>query len=377
MLYIISTPIGNFKDITFRALEAIKDCDCIFCENTSQTLKLLTHYGISKPIFHYNDHNLKCVEKIRNFLDNGKKVALISDGGMPNISDPGFMAIRYARERGIKVEIFGGPTAVINAVAGSGFDASNFVFLGFLPRSDSKLLRKLEKAFLLNCPVIVYESPNRVVSLLKFVMEKIGDIEVCVMREMTKIYEECFWGNISEVLRKLKSKDIIKGEITIVFKKDLKVIETNVKKIGFVCTGNTCRSVMAHYYAEAKAKEMGIKISISSAGIMAADKNYTCDMTIKILEKEGIKFSHFPRQIDRDFIESNDMIFVMTRKHMEVLNALFPEYSFKIFLLLQYAGFGNSDIYDPFGKPYYEYELVFKQIKKSVDFILEKMLKKT
>lgn len=370
MLFIVGTPIGNFKDITLRALDTIKECDVIFCEDTRETLKLLNHYSISKPLFRYNDHIEDSISKIFNFLKSQKKVCLISDGGMPNISDPGSVIIKKAREENIKIEVIGGVSAVINAISGSGLGGSGFVFLGFLPRTESKIVKELNRAFLQRLPVVIYESPYRLIDFLKTVSKNFNNISVIVAREMTKIYEEWISGDVNDVIEQINRKGSLKGEITVVLSKSDQKEINDISSIGFLCTANTCRSFMAHYYAVKKFYENGIKISVSSAGILAGD--LVSDNAVSILEKDGIKnIFHRPNQMDLNFIEENDLILVMTRKQREIIKNLFPQYEKKIFTLLGYVGLGGGDVYDPYGKSYSEYERVFEQIKKAIDIIID------
>lgn len=373
MLSIIATPIGNIKDISLRAIETLKNCDVIFCEDTRITLKLLSHYGISKPVHRYNDHASYTVEKIKEYLLGNKHVCLLSDSGMPNISDPGISVMDYVIKNNIKFEIIPGPSAVVSAVAGSGFDGSRFVFAGFLPRSKSKIFRCLENLFVLNIPVVVYESPYRLKELLEFVYEKFGNMRVVVARELTKMYEEWIRGEITEVLEKLKGREI-KGEVTVIFKRETSVTD-KPRSIMFVCTGNTCRSVMAHYYFKKRVSEKNISVIVSSSGICAESKSHVPEEVVKILAGENIEdIKHIPLQIDRQMIEKSDLILVMTKKHREILQKLFPEYSSKVYTLLEYAGLGNGDIYDPYGKSFADYEMVFRQIKKAVDILFEKVI---
>jgi 16S rRNA (cytidine1402-2'-O)-methyltransferase len=371
VLFIVGTPIGNFKDITLRALDTIKECDVVFSEDTRETLKLLNHYSISKPVFRYNDHIEESGSKIFESLLAQKKVCLISDGGMPNISDPGAVIIKKARQNNISVEVIGGVSAVINAISGSGFDGSGFIFLGFMPRTESKITGELRQAFVPCLPVVVYESPYRIIDFLEIVSKNFTGVSVVIAREMTKLYEEWISGDIKDVIDNLKKKDLIKGEITVILSKKSRTDISDVKSAGFVCSANTCRSAMSEYYARKKAAESGVDISFSSAGILAQDE-YVCDHAAKILKNEGIEnITHRPCQIDFKFVENNDLILVMTRKHKEIIKNLFPQYEKKIFTLLEYAGFGNGDIYDPYGKSYMEYEIVFRQIKKAIDSIIE------
>ena len=367
MLYIVGTPIGNIKDITLRAIEVLKECDFVVCEDTRQTLKLLNHYSISKPILSYSDHFSGKIERVLNLLKLGKKVCLLSDSGMPNVSDPGIGIIKKAIEENIKIEVVGGVSACINAVSASGFDGSSFIFLGFLGRSEKKIIETLNLSFLLDIPVVIYESPARVVKFLEMVAKRYPKTYVCVVREMTKIYEEWIRGDIRFVVEKLKSKKVI-GEVTIVMKREN---ETKISSIGFVCSGNTCRSVMAHYYCLRKIKEANIDIYVSSCGIDVVDERIN-ENTKRILLKYGLDgLDHKPTQIDRGFIESNDLILVMTKRQKKNLLSLFPEYSFKIHTLLSYSGLGSGDIYDCYGKDLDEYENVFVKIKKAVDNLVE------
>jgi len=372
MLYIVGTPIGNIKDITIRAIETLKECDFIVCEDTRQTLKILNHYSISKPLYSYSDHSTGKVEKVMELLRSGRKVSLLSDGGMPNISDPGIAVIKKAIEENIKIEVIGGPTACINAICASGFDGSSFIFLGFLNRSRTKIIEALSLPFLLDLPIVIYESPNRVIDLLEIVFEKYPKTYVCVVREMTKIYEEWIRGDIKTVIEKLKERGAIKGEITIIMKKQN---NKNISSIGFVCSGNTCRSVIAHYYFLKKIRERGLNISVSSAGLDVYDEKVN-ENTTKILFKNGIDLeNHKPFQIDRNFIEKNDLILTMTKKQKRNLISLFPEYSFKINTLLEYTNLGSGDIYDPYGKDFEEYEKTFSKIKDAIDLLTEKIIK--
>ncbi len=377
MLYIVATPIGNLKDITIRALEVLKESDCIFCEDTRRTLNLLNHYNIKKPLFRYSDHILQTAEKIIKLVEEGKKVCLVSDGGIPNISDPGIVVIKKAIERNIKIEVIGGVSAVTNAVSLSGYDGSGFVFLGFLERSRKRILKTLTEAFLLNLPVVIYESPNRIVDFLEIIKEEFPDTNVVIAREMTKIYEEWIRGNVDDVLSNLKKRENIKGEITVILKIDIKNKKEEIKSIGFVCTANTCRSPMAEYYTKKIVQEKNLKINISSRGIYALEEEM-CSEAKEVLKRNGIVVdNHISKQLDRNFMENNDLILVMTKKHKEIITAFFPEYKNKVFTLLEYAGYGSGDIYDPYGKSYYEYELAFRNIKKSIDKIIELIQKKS
>lgn len=219
MLSVIPTPIGNLKDITLRALEALKEADAIFCEDTRRTLNLLNHFGISKKLFRYNEHDERSVANAMAWLRSGHSAALVTDGGSPCISDPGRKLVALARSSGIKVTALPGPSAVITAAAGSGLPADSFIFLGFLPRSRGKVIKALTAAFSLNKTVIVFESPYRLKKFLALVREGFGPgVTAIVARELSKIYEEWYGGAIDETLAKVEAAGEIKGEVVVLLR---------------------------------------------------------------------------------------------------------------------------------------------------------------
>ena len=217
-LLIVGTPIGNLSDLSPRAVEALKAADLILCEDTRHTRKLLTHFGIDGNVHSFHEHNEDDKsERIIDQIAEGATVALVSDAGMPVISDPGFRLVRLARERKLPVEPIPGPFAGIVALVASGIAPLPFTFFGFTPHraGERKEFYRRVKAF--GQTAIVYESPERVTESLDDALEILGDIEVTVAREMTKIHEEFVSGSISEVLADLKKRGAIRGEITIVF----------------------------------------------------------------------------------------------------------------------------------------------------------------
>jgi 16S rRNA (cytidine1402-2'-O)-methyltransferase len=201
-----------------RAVEALKSADLILCEDTRHTRKLLTHFGIEATVQSFHEHNED--DKSAAIIDKiaeGAKVALVSDAGMPVVSDPGFRLVRLARERRLPVEPIPGPFAGIMALVASGIAPLPFTFFGFTPHREGQrkeLYRRIKAAAQ---TAIVYESPERVIDSLDNALEILGDIEVTVAREMTKIHEEFVSGSISEVLDALKKRGAIRGEITLVF----------------------------------------------------------------------------------------------------------------------------------------------------------------
>jgi len=219
VLSIVTTPIGNLKDITLRALETLKDVDAVFCEDTRRTLNLLNHFGLQKKLFRYNEHDERSIAGAMAWLRSGKSAALVTDGGSPCISDPGRKLVALARQTGIKVTVLPGPSAVIAAAAGSGLPADSFIFLGFLPRSRGKIVKALTAAFTLNKTVILFESPFRLKKFLAMAREEFGPgLTAIVAREITKIYEEWTGGLIDETIAKIDAAGDVKGEIVLLLR---------------------------------------------------------------------------------------------------------------------------------------------------------------
>jgi 16S rRNA (cytidine1402-2'-O)-methyltransferase len=215
-LYIVSTPIGNLEDITLRGLRFLKESDIIACEDTRQTVKLLNHYGITKPLISYHAHSSrKRTDEIIEVLRQGRQVALVSDGGTPGISDPGGKLAAEALEQGIPVQSIPGPSAVTAALAGSGFPADRFVFLGFLPRRSSRAAKLLGQAAGLGITIAFYESPYRTADTLELIQKVFGDTTmVAVARELTKKFEETIRGPVSQVREVVAQRKIL-GEVVI------------------------------------------------------------------------------------------------------------------------------------------------------------------
>lgn len=175
-LYICATPIGNMEDITLRVLRTLKEVDYIAAEDTRYTLKLLNHYGISKPLVSYHQHNQqKRGEYIIELLEQGYNIAVVSDSGMPGISDPGAQLVVLARDKGIPVTVVPGPTACVSALVLSGMDTDRFVFEGFLPKSKKARNRRLEQLKEEERTIVLYEAPHRLISTLEALLENLGD----------------------------------------------------------------------------------------------------------------------------------------------------------------------------------------------------------
>ena len=199
-LYLVPTPIGNLKDITLRALEILKEADVIAAEDTRQTLKLLNHFDMKKTLISYHMHNEQGKsEEIINRLKNGEKIALVSDAGMPGISDPGSIIIKKCVEDGIEFEVLPGATAFATALIYSALDSSAFAFRGFISRENKERNKLIEEIKEMKETLIFYEAPHRLISTLTFLQENLGNREMAACRELTKLHEEIKRGRISEV----------------------------------------------------------------------------------------------------------------------------------------------------------------------------------
>ena len=215
-LYIVSTPIGNREDITLRALRILKEVDLIAAEDTRHTGLLLRHFGIQTPLTSYFEGNeSRKKEFILSKLRQGERVALVSDAGTPGISDPGFRLIQTAAENRIAVVPVPGPSAVIAALSVSGLPTDAFLFKGFLPHKSKKREDWLKQLEGVRETLIFYESPHRLSETLSDIFEILGDREMVLTRELTKIYEEVLRGKVSEIQTQIGERKL-KGEITLV-----------------------------------------------------------------------------------------------------------------------------------------------------------------
>lgn len=217
MLYIVPTPIGNLRDITLRALDVLQTCDAVLCEDTRRTQTLLSHFQIHKPLYRYNENDERSVARCLEALKGGKNCALVSDCGTPCISDPGWKLVKAAVQAGIAVTSLPGPSAVACALAGAGLTGGAFTFLGFLPRKPGKAAKLLTQAATLRHPVVVYESPYRVVKMLELIAKTLGShIPVVVARELSKVYEEYARGSAQELIEFFSHKNKVQGEFVLI-----------------------------------------------------------------------------------------------------------------------------------------------------------------
>ncbi|UOD34814.1 16S rRNA (cytidine(1402)-2'-O)-methyltransferase [Deferribacteraceae bacterium V6Fe1] len=210
-IYFVPTPIGNLGDITLRALDVLKEADVIFSEDTRSTLKLLTHYGIKNQVksFH-KDNEKKSVDTVLKLFYEGKNIAVVSEAGMPCISDPGSMLVRRLCDEGIEFQVLPGATASVVALIKSGFPADNFYFKGFLSHKKGEKSKEINKLKDINSTIILYESPHRIIETLGLLVGKFE--KICVVRELTKIFEEKIYISSLKDIEKIT----LKGEFVIV-----------------------------------------------------------------------------------------------------------------------------------------------------------------
>lgn len=213
ILYLVATPIGNLEDITLRGLNILRSVSLVAAEDTRKTRRLFAHYDIQTPLISYHEHNRKrrTTQLLQSF-ENGD-IALVSEAGMPGVNDPGYDLIMAAINNDINVVPVPGSSAILAAVAVSGFTAEQFVHLGFLPRKTGARKKLMQSIMDQPRTIVAFESPHRLLSALTDIHDVIGDRQIAVCREMTKMYEEVFRGTISEAINRFQKP---KGEFTLV-----------------------------------------------------------------------------------------------------------------------------------------------------------------
>ena len=219
-LYIISTPIGNLKDITHRALDILKSVDVLACEDTRVTRKLLSHYKISSNLLSYNDINEKSmVEKLIKRLSNNENIGLVSDAGTPGISDPGYRLVNACHIKNINVVSIPGASSVIASLSISGLPTDNFYFCGFLPKKKGRKT-KFESLLSIPATIVIFESPYRVLKTLNDIYSSMSNRVVSVCKELTKIHESVFLGNVKDIIDDFDNNNKLKGEFIILISKE-------------------------------------------------------------------------------------------------------------------------------------------------------------
>lgn len=217
-LLVVATPIGNLGDLSDRAREALRSADRILCEDTRRTRRLLAAIGSGAKLESFHEHNEdEKIDDVVGWIDGGETIVLVSDAGTPVLSDPGFTLLRRARETGIRVEPLPGPFAGALALVASGLATQPFTFWGFAPRKKGERTRFYERIRASGMTAVVYEAPHRLVASLEDARTILGEIDMTVAREMTKLHEEFLNGTISAILERLRERESILGEITLVF----------------------------------------------------------------------------------------------------------------------------------------------------------------
>lgn len=217
-LSIVSTPLGNLEDITLRALKTLKEADIIAAEKVGHTRGLCGHYGIKTRVVRYNQHNRKTkAPELIGRMKRGDNIALVTDAGTPGVSDPGTLLVSKAAREGIRVVPIPGPSAVTGALSISGFPGEQFVFRGFLPPRSGKRRQALRAFVSERRTLVFFEAPHRLKAMLADMLDILGDREIVLIREMTKLYEQIYRGEISSILETLP-EDPIRGELTLVMR---------------------------------------------------------------------------------------------------------------------------------------------------------------
>ena len=218
MLYIVATPIGNIKDITLRAIEVLKSVDLILCEDTRETKKLLNYYGIKKPLLsYYREIEKKRVNKVIELLKEGKEIALVCDRGTPGISDPAYILVKEVYKNNLKVSPVPGPSALTASLSISGFPLDRVYFYGFLPKKENEKRKIFEKWKNMDETIVFFESVYRIEKTINLLCEIIPEKEICICRELTKVFEEIIRGKIKDVYEVFK-KEKKKGEFVLIIK---------------------------------------------------------------------------------------------------------------------------------------------------------------
>ena len=216
VLYIVGTPIGNLKDITLRAIDTLKDVDLILAEDTRQTLKLLNHLNIDKKMISYHRHNeAEKISMVVSLLDKGKHIALVSDAGMPIISDPGQGLVKYLVDNDYKIEVIPGVTALITAIVRSGMDSTRFTFEGFLSISKKQRIKRLNELKNEIRTMVFYEAPHKILYTLQDMYDTFDNRNICICRELTKIHEQYLNTNFKDAISYIQENGI-KGEIVLI-----------------------------------------------------------------------------------------------------------------------------------------------------------------
>jgi len=268
-LYLVATPIGNLEDITLRALHVLKECDLIACEDSRHTQKLLNHYAIITSTISYHEHNeVERAQELALKLEQGARIALVTDAGTPGISDPGYRLIALAIQHGVAVVPVPGPAAFVAALVASGLPTDSICFLGFLPAKSGQRRQTLKDIQDSPRTQVFYEAPHRVKEALEDIVAVLGESRPVVLaREVTKVHEEFLRGRAQDVLRALLERDEIRGEITLVIGKAQKEADSAASALKAQSIRQRVREIMHQEKLDEKAalkkaaKERGISKS--------------------------------------------------------------------------------------------------------------------
>ena len=220
-VYIVATPIGNLKDITLRALEVLKAVDLVLVEDTRRARRLFNHFGIDTAMFALHDHNeTELIPEVLSRVNNGASIALISDAGTPLISDPGFKLISELIKNNIEPVTIPGPSSVISSLTLSGMDISNFIFLGFLPKRDKKILEILKKNLSVYIPVVIFSNSKNLKIILRIIEKNFSSSSISISKEISKINEETRRGTIDYILKNIEDTFYNKGEFVLIVKNE-------------------------------------------------------------------------------------------------------------------------------------------------------------
>ncbi|HHU90553.1 MAG TPA: 16S rRNA (cytidine(1402)-2'-O)-methyltransferase [Clostridiaceae bacterium] len=267
-LYMVATPIGNLEDITYRAVRILSEVDLIAAEDTRHSLRLLNHLGIKKPLISYHDNNrISRAEELVSKLKNGQNIALISDAGMPGISDPGEELVALAVSQGIVVTAVPGCSASLTALVLSGLPSGRFAFEGFLPQKRNDRVKFLESIKYEDRTIIFYEGPHRIRKTLEDILKVFGDRRCSILRELTKLHEEAIRGTVSDVVSHFEDKEP-RGEFVIVVEGSKEKASDNPKP-DLLCL--TVEDHVKYYMTEGYERMDAMKLAAKDRGLSKRD----------------------------------------------------------------------------------------------------------
>ena len=268
-LYLVPTPIGNLKDITLRALEVLKAADLVAAEDTRQTLKLLNHFEIKKPLISYHQHNETVKgEELLQRLRSGETIALVTDAGTPGISDPGSVIVKRCIEEALPFEVLPGATAFTTALIYSGLDTSSFIFKGFIPRENKERTKLVQELKDRRETLIFYEAPHRLKETLSFLHKSFGDRQISICRELTKLHEEILRLSLSEAVKYYESNSP-RGEYVLVLSgKSQEEIEGEEKALW---EDMTIEEHILSYMDKGMSKKEAVKMVVKDRGVSKSE----------------------------------------------------------------------------------------------------------